>query len=143
VRNAVTAELACIAAGIEVHVPLVARQVIESMRNQLAFTCLAEVMIERLHWGLRMGITGSGKVADQLFLLGVNADHGLCIGQRLHFEFRDFFKLGIEIRMRTHRFFLASTAFFRTRLCAGSWVSSSSVSPRRTVLGSMQNSWQM
>lgn len=69
VRNAVTAELAGVAAGVEVHVPLVARQVIESMWDQLANARAGEVMIKRLYGGLRMGMTVSGEVADQFFLL--------------------------------------------------------------------------
>lgn len=43
VRNAVTTELARVAAGIEVHVPFVGRQVVESVRDQDArpsiFSC--------------------------------------------------------------------------------------------------------
>lgn len=69
VRNAVTAELAGVAAGVEVHVPLVARQVIESMWDQLANARAGEVMIKRLYGGLRMGMTVSGEVADQFLLL--------------------------------------------------------------------------
>jgi hypothetical protein len=74
VRNAVAAELAGVAAGVEVHVAFIARQVIESMWNQLAITRAGEVMIERLHWSLRMDVSCSGEVADQLLLLGVDAD---------------------------------------------------------------------
>ena len=102
VRNAVATKLACVAAGVERHVAFIACQVIESMRNQLAIARAGEVMIKRLYWGLRMGMTLSGKVADQLFLLGVDADHRLCMGGILRFEFRYLFKLGIAIRMRPH-----------------------------------------
>jgi hypothetical protein len=102
VRNAVAAEFACVTACVEVHVSLVARQIIESMWNQLAFARAGEVMIKRLHWGLRMGVAISGEVTDLLFLLGVDADHGLCIGQILCLEFCDFFKLDVAIRMRPH-----------------------------------------
>ena len=59
-------------------------------------------MIERVHWSLRVDVPCSGEVADQLFFLGVDADHRLCIGQILCFEFGDFFKLGVSIGMRPH-----------------------------------------
>ena len=69
VRNAVTAKLAGVAAGVEVHVRLVARQVIESMWDQLANACAGEAMIEHLYGGLRMGMAAFAEVADQLFFL--------------------------------------------------------------------------
>jgi hypothetical protein len=44
-RNTVATELAGIMAGIEVHMALVSRQIIETMRNQFAFTCTGKIMI--------------------------------------------------------------------------------------------------
>ena len=212
VCNGVAAELTRVCAGVQVHVALVARQIVQAVRDQFALPCAGEIMVERLHLCLRVGVAFTGKVADQLLFLGVDADHGLAPGQIPGFESAYVFELCVAIGMRAHRLFLArfalaqavlfeqlahhvaarrrthggqaptdlpprqvgpehpfshrvarrelcqqrakvllqrgyavnqllaSTAFFRTRLCAGSSGSSSSVSPRRTVLTSMPNS---
>ena len=73
---AVAAELACIAAEVEVHVPLVACQIIDSVRDQFAISCAAKIVIVCVHRDLRVSMATSGKVANQLLFLGVNADDG-------------------------------------------------------------------
>lgn len=55
VRDAVAAKLAGVHAGVEVHVPLVACHVIQTMRNQFANSRTGEVVIQRVYLNQREG----------------------------------------------------------------------------------------
>src|SRR2546426_2394697 len=55
VRDAVAAELAGVHAGVQVHIPLVACHVIQTMRNQFANARTGEVVIQRVYLNLREG----------------------------------------------------------------------------------------
>ena len=90
VRNRVAAQLARLRAGVQVHIPFVARQVVQpfvarqvvqAVRDQLALACAGEIMLERLHLRLRVGLAFAGKVADQLLFLRVDAVHGLTLAR--------------------------------------------------------------
>jgi len=104
--NTVTAKLTGVAAGIEVDIALVSRQIIKAMRNHFAFAGTGKIMVQCIHLGLRIGVTFAGKISDQLFLLGVHADDRItCILIR-RFEFGNILKLRIPVRMIAQRLFL-------------------------------------
>ena len=183
-----------------------------SLVSVLVFRCMYPSLRARSY---SVGLVFAGEVADQLFFLRVDADHGLACGQIPGLELGDVFKLGAPLRVRAHGLFLAclaltqavlfdqlshhvatcrraplvqtaadfaaiqvrlqhalphrvsrrelgqqrakifvergnavdqglaSTAFFRTRLGAGSTGSANSVNPRRTVLASKPNRLEM
>ena len=103
VRNGIAAELARLCARVQMHVPLVARQVIQPVRNQLALACAGKVIIKRLHLRLRlrlrMGLALAGEVADQLLFLRVDAQHRLAPGQIPSLEPGDVFELSVSVGM--------------------------------------------
>ena len=110
VRNRVAAQLARLRAGVQVHIPFIARQVVQAVRDQLSLACAGEIMVERLHLRLRVGLAFAGEVADQLLFLRVNAEHGLAPGQIHGLDVGDVLKLRVAIGMRAHRLFLACLA---------------------------------
>jgi hypothetical protein len=106
-------------AGVEVEVALVARHVVQAVRDRLALAGAGKIMVEHLDRHLRQGMTVTGKMADQCFFLGVDAHHGIPRRLILGLEFGDVPKRRISIRMRAQRLFLAhlarsSTVFFRS-----------------------------
>jgi len=106
-RNTVATEFAGIVAGIEVHISLVSRQVIDAVRYQFALTRTGEIMIQCFHRRLRMGVAFSTEITDQLLLFGVYADHWLSLSHIGSFKSGDVLKLRIPIRVCSQRFFLA------------------------------------
>jgi hypothetical protein len=92
-RDGVAAQLARLRARVQVQVPLVARQIVQTVRDQLAQPCAGEIMIKRLHLRLRVGLALTGEVADQLLFLRVDADHRLASGQIPSLELGDVFML--------------------------------------------------
>ena len=73
------AKLAGVHTGVKVHVALVASQVIQPMRDQFSRPRTGKVVVQCLHLGLCAGSAFTGKIADQLFLLGVDADDRLTL----------------------------------------------------------------
>lgn len=63
-RHTVTTKFAGVVAGIEVQVALVARQVVEAMRDQLAVACAGKIMIQHVNVCLRVGVAFACEVAD-------------------------------------------------------------------------------
>jgi hypothetical protein len=57
-----------------------------------------------------MDLSLPGKVADQLLLLGVDADHRIARRQVRGFESGDVLELRVPVRMRSQGFFLAHFA---------------------------------
>lgn len=68
-RNIIATKLAGIVAGIEVNIAFVSRQVIESMRNQLAFACAGKIVIQGFNGGLGIGMTFTRIVPINSFFL--------------------------------------------------------------------------
>ena len=108
--DAVATPFAGVVAGIEVEIAFVARQVINAVRNQLAFTGTGKIMIQHLHGRLCMGMAFSGEMADQFLLLGIDADHRVACGPIRGLELGHVLKRRIPVRMRPQRFFLAHLA---------------------------------
>ena len=77
------------------------------MGNQFALPRAGKIMVQDRDGRLGVGMTVSGKIADQLLFLGVNADHRIPRRLILTLEAGDVLKLRIPIRMGAQRFFLA------------------------------------
>ncbi len=96
--NGITDQLGRVAALGQRYQSLVGRHVIDAVGNNLAVGGDGKVVIERVHLSIGSCCTGPVDIAQQLLLLGVNADdrqipHGVMLA-----ELRDPFELGIAIR---------------------------------------------
>ena len=100
--DAVATKFAGVVAGVEVDMAFVVRQVINTVRNQLAFARAGEVMVQHVHGFLSVGMAFTGEIADQFLLLGVDADHRVARSQVLGLEFGNVLKLRISVWMCAH-----------------------------------------
>ena len=73
--DAVAAEFAGVVGGVEVDGRLLAGHVVDAVRDQLALPGAGEVVVERLHRLLGVGLAAAVEVPQQFLLLRVDADH--------------------------------------------------------------------
>lgn len=108
--DTVTAKFAGVVAGVEVKEAFVPGQIIKPMRNHFAYTGTGEIMVQRIHRNLRIGLAFTGKISEQLFLLGVHADDRVTGILVRRLELGNIFKLRVPVRMVAQRLFLTCFA---------------------------------
>ncbi len=78
--------------------PFVSYYVKNAMWDQLSVSSTWKIMIRRFNLHLRERLFSiARKIANQLFLFGVNADDGIAIFNEHGFQFGNVFKLSISV----------------------------------------------
>ena len=94
----------------DVHRALIVLQVVNAIGHGFAERILLKIMRVYPFWGTAPGATGVLEVADQLFLLGIDADHGLTRHHMLLALGRNVLKLGVTVRrLRASQLFTVGT----------------------------------
>ena len=96
--------------GVQVDRGVLASQVVDAVRDQLAVARAAEVVVEGLDGLLGIGLAGAVEIPQQFLLFRVDADHGVARGLVLLPQPRDVLELGVAVGMVSHRFLLARRA---------------------------------
>src|SRR5206468_11048304 len=78
--DAVTAQFAGVVGGVEMDGGMLARQVVDAVRDQLALTGAAEIVAEGFDGLLGVGWAGAMKIPQQFLLFRIDADHGIAGG---------------------------------------------------------------
>lgn len=77
------------------------------MRDQFPAASAGKIMIQSVDRHLYVGVTIAGEIAQQFFLFGIDAEHGIACAQIRVFEPGNVFELGIAVRVGAQRLFLA------------------------------------
>lgn len=75
--HAITSEFAGIVADAEVDVPVIALDIVDAMRVDDARGIAGEIVVQGFNGFLRVGAALAKKIADEFFLLGVDAENGI------------------------------------------------------------------
>src|SRR5208337_172810 len=92
-------ELGCVRGLTEVEVAAIVVQVIDAVRNCFANSLRFKIVVVDCFGGLAPTPSSVLKVANQLFFLGIYADHGPAAAQKKLLLGMNVFKLRIPIRM--------------------------------------------